>query len=344
MVFPLLPRSFCACAGFGRIMILMSTLVAGQQEWCRGREEGLNDLRKTLKHHRYASVDGETMKQWLDADLLARRSSVKETSPAFEKLWAEAPPQHSPYGDTIYYHKKVFHSTYDFQASFDNRSGLPARRTHGIVTDKEGVRRQRYDVHKKTDTDGEATSHYVRYYPALPDKWDHDPLVRSVHRLFVDVFAEQHQQWMGVRPPFGNVMFQFCYRTVMSKQNGTWKGDPGPEGAHVDGGTAAMVLVVRRDNIKPRTGGTRIWSMKQHTGKSAPEDVESDRLLHTWKPSGQFDALFFLDESVLHEALKGELMDPSSEAHRDMLILDVRRPDSSWQGVLPVQKGKYGVL
>lgn len=69
------------------------------------------------------------------------------------------------------------------------------------------------------------------------------------------------------------------------------------------------------------------------------EDVDSDKLLHTWQPAQEFDALFFLDERVLHEALQGDLLDSASVGNRDMLILDVRREDRSWFSSRPVQNG-----
>ena len=93
-----------------------------------------------------------------------------------------------------------------------------------------------------------------------------------------------------------------------------------------------MILVVKQDNIRTGTGGTRIWSTQQKTGKPTPEDIQSDKVLHTWRPESPFEALFFLDESVLHEALKGELIDEEKEATRDMFIMDLRRQDRSWRG------------
>ena len=100
-----------------------------------------------------------------------------------------------------------------------------------------------------------------------------------------------------------------------------------------------MILVVKRDNIRPGTGGTRIWSTRQKTGKPTPEDIQSDKVLHTWQPESPFEALFFLDESVMHEALKGELIDGEKAATRDMFILDLRRKDGSWRGRGQVVKG-----
>jgi len=215
------------------------------------------------------------------------------------------------------------------------------RETYDIVTDNDSTRRQRYDAHVTTSTDGTATQHYTRYYPALPDKWNSDMLLRAIHRLFVEVVAKPRQLEMGIQAPAAGVMYQFCYRTEMSRGSDgeVLGGDPGPEGVHVDGGTAAMILVARRENIKPQTGGTRIWSNEQPTGKPMEEDVDSDKLLHTWQPAQEFDALFFLDERVLHEALQGDLLDSASVGNRDMLILDVRREDRSWFSSRPVQKG-----
>jgi len=301
------------------------------------RKEGIAGLRSSLKKHRYAMVDGETMEAWLNADYLHGGSSVEEAWGTFRQLWDAAPAQLSLDCETIYEHKKVFHSSYDFAAGLREDGQGFVRNTAGIVTDEDGTRRQRYLAHDTTSTKGHATPHFARFYPALPDTWDKDPLVKALHRLFSDVTAEPHQRRMGIQQPFASNMFQFCYRTEMSGNHAMRKGDPGPEGVHVDGGTAAMILVVRRDNIKPKTGGTRIWSMEQGTGKPTAADVESEKLLDTWTPSLRLDALFFLDESVLHEALRGELIDPDAPALRDMFILDVRRSDLSWFGDLPAE-------
>ena len=62
-------------------------------------------------------------------------------------------------------------------------------------------------------------------------------------------------------------------------------------------------------------------------------------MLYTWRPELPFEALFFLDESVLHEALVGELNDEEREATRDMFIMDLRRQDRSWRGRGHVIKG-----
>lgn len=314
---------------------LTAQIVAGTAS--KSRKQGLDGLRQALKQHRYAAVDGETIKEWLDADMLPRGTSVEESWSTFKNLWNECPSQRSEDCETIYEHKKVFHSSYEFPPGLSDEGQRLMRQRDGIVTDEDGTRRQRYFAHETTSTQGEATSHYARYYPALPDKWDNDPMMKAMHRLFAEIYAEPYQRWMGIQPPVGSDMFQFCYRTVMSVDNEILKGDPGPEGVHVDGGTAAMILVVRRDNIKPETGGTRIWSPEQATGKPTTADLKSSKLLHTWKPTQQFDALFFLDESVTHEALRGELIDHHSGALRDMLILDVRRQDRSWHGILPIQ-------
>merc|ERR1712176_896046 len=273
----------------------------------------------TLNRDRYAMVDSSTMMEWLNADLVSHGTNAREAMPTLQQLWTECPQQRSENGDVIYHHKKVFHSRYQLDQDLK-------RETYDIETDADGTERQEYNAHVSTSTDGKATQHYKRYYPALPAKWNDDRLLNAVHRLFADVVAKPKQDELGVKAPFGSILYQFCYRTEMDKH---WR-DPGPEGVHVDGATLGMILVARRENIKPETGGTRIWSAHQATGKPTDEDLESEKLLHHWKPAKVFDALFFLDESVTHEALEGELADPDRMGYRDMLILDVRRKDRTW--------------
>lgn len=283
------------------------------------RQKGLEKLWKTLSRDRYAMVDSSTMIQWLNAELMPHRTNAQQEIPTLQRLWTECPSQRSEGNDIIYHHKKVFHSRY--QLDRDLR-----RETYDIDTDANGTERQEYHAHISTSTGGVATQHYKRFYPALPGTWDDDRLLGAVRRLFADVAAKPRQRELGLRAPFGSIVYQFCYRTEMDKHYR----DPGPEGVHVDGATLGMILVARRENIKPETGGTRMWSAHQATGKPTAEDLESKKLLHHWKPSKVFDALFFLDESVRHEALEGELADPDRKGYRDMLILDVRRKDRAW--------------
>lgn len=305
-------------------------LLPSLESLSQSRKQGLDGLRNTLNRQRFAAVDSETMKQWLSADLMPRGIAVDSALPITGQLWNESPPQHSDGGELIYNHKKVFHSLYNMEAWSGSKDDAPPRKPEGIFTDDHGMRRQHYLVHETTSTKGEATSHYNRHYPAIPEKWDEDPLMMALRRLFGEVMSSTSQLEMGIQPPAGATLFQFCYRTVHSLAGDNLKGDPGPEGIHNDGGTAAMIVVMRRDNIKPQTGGTRIWSMRQDTGKPTEADLESEKLLYTWLPSEPLEALFFLDESVKHEALQGELIDPASEGLRDMFIMDVRRKDGSF--------------
>jgi len=303
------------------------------------RLEGLNALRMALKRDRYASVDHETMKRWLNADLMFRGTNVEAAWNPFAQIWDQTISQTAfeAQDKKIYEYKKVFHSSYDIEG---NEEGTPIRQQNDIIIDEDGIPRQKYLVHELTSTGGEATDHYARFYPSLPLKCNNDPVLTAVHRLFAEIYMEHHQKEMGIVSPVGRNMFQFCYRTIMRYVDGKMVGDPGPEGVHVDGGTAVMIFVVNRDNIMPETGGTRIWSMDKTTGKPTQEDLVSDKVLKTWKPLESCDALFFLDESVMHEALRAELIDPNLLATRDMLILDLRRDDGSWHPRMDVKKGE----
>lgn len=289
------------------------------------RTEGLARLRKTLRENSYVAVDSETMMEWLNTDVLkSHGTTLDKVQPDFGQLWAEAPTQRSEGSSVIYKHKKVFHSSYSLPDGLGDNT--PIQQTSGILCDGDGTLRQKYIAHDTTSTQGKATEHYTRFYPALPEKWRGHPVMAALHRLFAEIAAQPSQNEMDIRPPTGCNLFQFCYRTVQTAE----AGDPGPEGTHVDGATVAMLVVMRRDNLKPQTGGTRIWSSEQPTGKPTQEDLESEKLLYTWKPGQKFDTLFFLDENVKHEALQGELIDPSSEGLRDMFIMDCRRQDGAW--------------
>ena len=84
--------------------------------------------------------------------------------------------------------------------------------------------RQIYLIHNTTSTRGKASPHYTRFYPALPFKWDQNPIVAALQSLFAEIFANESQQQLDIEAPFGVDMFQFCYRTLISNENG---GDPG---------------------------------------------------------------------------------------------------------------------
>jgi len=315
--------------GFPSLVSMAGTRDAALSDALQRRQHGLDCLRKALRQNSYATVDSETMKSWLTADLLSRHGhTVDEVEPALGQLWFEAPSQRSAGNDIIYKHKKVFHSSYAMQerAGTGNLSDTPTQITDGILTDADGTRRQKYVAHSTTSTQDDATEHYTRFYPALPEKWSDHPVMAAFHRLFAEVASEASQHEMNIEPPTGCNLFQFCYRTIHL----AGEGDPGPEGVHVDGATVAMIVVMRRDNIKPQTGGTRIWSSRQSTGKPSKEDLESDKLIYTWEPSQAFEALFFLDENVKHEALRGELIDASVHGLRDMFIMDCRRQGGLW--------------
>lgn len=157
---------------------------------------------------------------------------------------------------------------------------------------------QEYNAHASTSTVGKATQHYKRHYPTLPHKLNNNLLLNAVHKLFAEVVSKNRQHELGVQAPCGNIMYQYCYRTKTYKQMIL----PGPEGAHVNGASLGMIMVARRRN-------TRIWSPDQATGKPTPQDLESGKMLHHWRPSEVFDTLFFLDESVAHETLAGKLDD-----------------------------------
>lgn len=188
------------------------------QNLLQTRQKGLEKLHETLKRDRYAMVDSSTIMKWLDADLMSHGTNTREEIPTLQRLWTECPSQRSEGSDIIYHHKKVFHSRYQLDQDLQ-------RETYDIVTDADGTQRQEYNAHNSTSTDGVATQHYKRFYPALPEKWDDNRLLGGARRLFADVAATQRE--LGMRAPFGSIVYQFCYRTEMDEHYR----DPGPEGS-----------------------------------------------------------------------------------------------------------------
>lgn len=295
------------------------------------RTEGLRRLRHELKEVGFAFVPSDVLRGWLNADLLQRGTSVKQEWHAFGKIWETSPVQNARDSDEqIYEHKKVYHSKYSVNAGETDINMKPlVRQVDGLRTDKDGELRQLYSAHESTSTAGQATPHFQRDYPGLPHHYDRNLLLQASQRLFAEVFHPVYQKEIGICEPLASTMFQFAYSTRM---NLFGKGDPGPEGVHFDGAVGAMIIVVGRRNIRPGTGGTRIWSPDQPTGKPTPEDLTSGRLLLQTEPKDELDTLFYLDERVAHEAVAGEIIDGAVEAERNMLIMDFRRDGGSFFG------------
>lgn len=87
-------------------------------------------------------------------------------------------------------------------------------------------------------------------------------------------------------------------------------GEPTPEGRHRDGVDYVLVLLVRRENI--RRGTTSIHDRSRH-------------LLGTFTLTHPFDAALVDDARVLHGVTPVAPKDPSLPAHRDVLVVTLRR-------------------
>ena len=296
------------------------------------RERGLEKLRETLKKHGYATVNADTMKSWLQSDI-GPEPTINSAMPAFHHIWEESTrSQMSTTFEPIKEHIKMSHAKYNLSvyAKASGRNWQPQKNTEYSITDKVGDRWEKFvfDIHKATSSKGNGSTHHIRNFPAAPLKWDKDEVFNAVQRFFAELFAAENQRRMNIQAPAGDNLYVVATRTIINK----FGGDPGLEGVHMDGAVAGMIMVVNRENIRAGSGGTRIWSTEQKTGKPTLQDVGSDKLLYTWQPSSPFDALFFLDERVLHEALQGKLVDQSRGAFRDMLIYNLRRKDNTWFG------------
>jgi len=98
-------------------------------------------------------------------------------------------------------------------------------------------------------------------------------------------------------------------------------GRPTPEGAHRDGVDLVAVLLVSRLNIKG--GETRVFDARGHQGMRFT-------LTEPWS------ALLLDDERVIHESTPIQPLAPRAPAHRDTLVITLRRGGFQGpQGMLP---------
>src|SRR5207244_3016881 len=87
-------------------------------------------------------------------------------------------------------------------------------------------------------------------------------------------------------------------------------GQPTPEGAHRDGVDYVLVLLVARTNIA--SGTTTILDLEQ-------------RPLGSFTLTHPFDAALVDDARVFHGVTAVEPLDPSLPAHRDVLVVTLKR-------------------
>ena len=87
-------------------------------------------------------------------------------------------------------------------------------------------------------------------------------------------------------------------------------GKPTPEGMHRDGVDFVMVMMIKRTNIK--------------SGETITTDSEG-RQLGQFTLTEPFDAVLLDDHHVFHGVTPVEPVDPTLQAHRDVLVLTFRR-------------------
>lgn len=106
---------------------------------------------------------------------------------------------------------------------------------------------------------------------------------------------------------------------------------PSPEGVHQDGSDIIMMTLVNRNNCRPDSGGSRIWSMSQPTGPYQPKDFASfkHRCLEDHVMTNPFETILAIDSRVRHEARPIHPIDPSLPCSRDVIVHWTRSPKKS---------------
>ena len=132
-----------------------------------------------------------------------------------------------------------------------------------------------------------------------------------------------------------------AYRVSRSLQPGPFHhGEPGPEGVHQDAATLTVIVLLNRRGLSDASGGNRVWSLQQPSGKPTAEDIASGRLLWSGTLRRPFDALFVLDREAKHEALpieprprgaRARMLEEWAHGVPDLAVRDVLTFEVRWE-------------
>lgn len=264
-------------------------------------------LHARLQQDRFAIVPASEL--W---PLLLEHGATETGRSPFAGYWDLATPQRDEHGIEIYPYKGTLTSYYAMDTS---RSDDAQRSTAETEPEFPGHVVEHIDP---TTVNGDNASYY-RLHQQWPLSADSNTVMLAVQRLVHRLMAA------GATGSF-HAMFS-AFRVTRSE---TALGDPSPEGVHQDSAVLTIVMLMRRHNAAHFSGGSRVWSLEQPSGKPTTESVRSDRLLASHTLREPFDALFLLDREVKHEALPVLQADEAAgPATRDVLTIEVRRPPRS---------------
>ena len=281
-------------------------------------DNDLDILSRTLQEQSFVFVPRAIMLRLLTHNNNTLAQDVIED---FHQSWDTAVPQRSTANDEeVYPFKSTLVTYHNICASYSARTS-----THDYNKGCHSVLGQCVfeEVDNTTSTQGKAAATFGRLHRAWPQNVDDNIIQKSLHKVIFDLLDTLHVT-PTEHPEVVWECMQSAFRVTKSKER---HGEPGPEGVHQDACVLTAIVLMDRTNVAYDTGGNRVWSLQQKSGKPTQDDLLSNKLLQEIVLRDQFDALFVLDRQVKHEALPIEIEENDNDggvAIRDVVTFEVR--------------------
>eukprot|EP00931_Biecheleriopsis_adriatica_P119605 TRINITY_DN94829_c0_g1_i1.p1 TRINITY_DN94829_c0_g1~~TRINITY_DN94829_c0_g1_i1.p1 ORF type:complete len:321 (+),score=48.55 TRINITY_DN94829_c0_g1_i1:153-1115(+) len=292
-------------------------------------DQKIHNIRQTLDRDTFVFVPGNDM--W---ELLQGFGAKEEDVFEMVKLWDQAVPQQDEHGVEVYPFKRSLAAYYSSDTTQDHFNVYRSTRYNCVSSPSEiEPNDDSCDTLPKVmecidlGTANYSNLSYFRSHKALPANTDSNAAWIGLQKFVFAITAQPNAvPWQAVPGTDENSSMLEIMTTLFRVTNSEdLFGEPGPEGIHQDSSELEMIMLVDRKNLTPASGGNRVWSADQPSGKPTQADLTSPRLLGSFTLLDRFDTLLVLDREAKHEALP-IVFQADKVAIRDVMTVEVRHP------------------
>lgn len=271
-------------------------------------------LQATLARESFAFADAPAMMNLLSS--FHRPDALRSAIAPLHRLFDQAVPQRDEHDAEVYPHKGTLVSYYEIDTRVPDLARVRRMGAHDL--------RDSAHVIEHIDPTTNHSASFYRVHRSWPVAADANPIVGALLGLLHRILADRGGPTLGQSYALHEAMMS-GFRVTRSGDD--LDGDPSPEGVHQDSATLTAIVLIGRRNVARATGGNRVWSLAQRSGKPEPEDELEDagRLLANLMLREPLDSLLVLDRKVKHEGLRIAAANESlGAAVRDVLTFEVR--------------------
>lgn len=109
--------------------------------------------------------------------------------------------------------------------------------------------------------------------------------------------------------------------------DGAQENSPSPEGVHQDGAELVVIMFINSENMAVHGGESRIYDLAQPSGIIQDEMQASKNRLLKYTMSLPFETIVLEDRRVKHDNMAVIPVEACRVAHRDVLVIWVRKPN-----------------